>query len=249
MESRGGVAPPPSIVDGLAARVTRSTILRALCLAWLAPATWLLWVGLAVSGLRAQTADQIAMALDRIQALSLVLAVFTHAVGLLWLLRVVPVRPRPPAGDCRAARWRVDGAAGHALAAALAVAAGTALAAGIGPVRAVAALAAGAAWYAASGAGRLLLATPLASPLPLAALSWATCYRLTAGWSLPAAPGGPLAPLLLAEGLMLAWVSLAAARAVLAGAPADDAIDVVARVDLVSQAPARRSLPEPAVGR
>jgi hypothetical protein len=78
-------------------------------------------------------------------------------------------------------------------------------------------------------------------------------------------PGGRLSALLVVEGLALAWAAIAAARVIAMVEPARQPVqipaergeavvqvaaasDAEATVDLISQAPALQSLPEPAVG-
>lgn len=90
----------------------------------------------------------------------------------------------------------------------------------------------------------------------LAVLAVVVGWQLTVGWAHLVDPTGWFSPLLVVEGLALAWASVAAARVIgpetvplAEPSTLDERLAAAAESELVSQAPVRPSLPEPAVGR
>ncbi len=220
--------------------------MRVLCCAWLVPAVSSVWIGFAAVGLRDVPAPDLARALGRTQAVVVLLAIFTALTGGIWALRTWPsLRARPRAsGDSRWRTWRAPASHGAALlASGGAIAVARSVPTGTSAMFAAAALLA---CYGGLAPARWLLRSPLANPFPLAALSAGITFQLTVGWLHALAPDGPLSAALVIEGLALAWMATSAARAApLVGRPVE-----AGRVPgEVSQAPARPSLPEPAVGR
>jgi hypothetical protein len=112
---------------------------------------------------------------------------------------------------------------------------------------------------------RWLQYAPLVRSFPVVVLSAGAVAQTTVGWMHVVNPGGRLSALLVVEGLALAWAAIAAARVIAMVEPARQPVqipaergeavvqvaaasDAEATVDLISQAPALQSLPEPAVG-
>ena len=240
---------PQAIIDEVAPRFTITTALRMLCLAWLMPAVGLVWVGFATVGIRSVDEADRVRSLDRIQAVAIMLAIFGCLVGLRWALRTMDYLPsvRRIGAD---SRW--FGVRSHGVAAVVAMVSG--LAATVGPELRprLALVAVGAGFYALSLVSRWLLRAPLDPALPLALLGLGAGFQVTIGWLHVLYPTGALSPLLVIEGLILAWIALAAGRVVGALVPSAEAtVDTMAAepAERVSQAPAQPSLPEPAVGR
>lgn len=238
-------------------------MLRVLCGAWLVPAASLIWVGLATTGLRSISPASLALALGRTQAVAVLLAIFTTLIGASVCARQ-PRRPRPVEPDAGADPWL----AGHAVAVVLAA---LAILVGVGlrsltpflwPVAAVAGFA------AALALPRALLRIRGVWTAPLAALAVGMAFQLTIGWLHVANPAALASPILIVEGLVLAWAAASAARvepfaplATIAvgptlGAALPDRTEVVEAVPAepapaarVSPAPARPSFAEPLAGR
>ncbi|MGI9594822.1 MAG: hypothetical protein ACR2QK_01600 [Acidimicrobiales bacterium] len=243
--------PPPTISDHLGAKLTCSVVMRMVCLAWLAPATSLVWIGFASIGIRTASKRELDLALDRVQAMAVLLAIFGCLIGLVWALRTIEYLPSPARIGAESRLFRP---AGHAVA--LATGLVILLFASLTEVTDPAgrsgttllAVAAGLGCHGLSFVTRWLLRAPLDPSLPLALLSLGAAFQVTVGWLHVLHPTGILAPLLVIEGLVMAWTSVAAARVVMA---AERTVDVAAEetLELISQAPAQQSLPEPAVGR
>ncbi len=250
-----GVKRPESISETLGARLTCSTAMRMVCLSWIIPGVALVWIGFASVGLRSVDERDLSRSLDGVEAVSVLLAIFGCLIGLLWVLRTmdhIPAASRIGSGST------LTGLAGHAATAVVAVAAGLLVAVGDRPHPVAIVLVVGAAFYTLLVVARWVLLTSIASAVPLALLSVGIAYQLTVGWLHVLHPTGILAPLLVVEGLALAWASLAAARVVAATAAvgATEAGEAIAEAatdngigELISQAPAQPSLPGPAVGR
>lgn len=251
-----GVKRPQSISETLGARLTCSTAMRIVCLAWTVPGVALVWIGFASIGLRSVDDRDLSSSLDGVVAVSVLLAIFGCLIGLLWVLRTmdhIPAISRVGSGSL------VTGLPGHLAAGVVAMAAGLLVTVGDRPHPVAVAVAVTAGFYTLLVVARWVLLTCVDPAAPLAALSVGIAYQLTIGWVHVLHPTGVLAPLLVVEGLALAWASLAAARVVAAMAlagvtPAPDiaAVDVAGDQSLgglISQAPAQRSLPGPVVGR
>lgn len=244
-----GVKRSPTISDELGVMFSCSMVMRLLCLAWLGPAVALVWIGFGSIGVRSIPPDELDMALDRAQAAAILLALFSTLIGLLWALRTMdylPTARRVGAGST------IFGRSSHVAAGALSLLACPFATAG-GPVAGAAAVIASfAGFYALSFIARWLLLAPIEHSFPLATLAAGAAFQVTVGWLHVLHPTGPLAPLLVLEGLMLAWTAVAAVRVVeVADSPVPEmaAAGDVATVETVSQAPTQQSLPEPAVGR
>lgn len=238
-------------------------VLRVLCGAWLVPAASLMWVGLATTGLRSISEASLSLALGRTQAVVVLLTLFTMLVAASVCIRQ-PRRLRPAARPGGSTPWL----AGHGVAlglAFLAVATGVALRSLTPFLWPVAALSG---FIAGLAVPRALLRIPGVWSGPLAALAVGASFQLTIGWLHVANPAALASPILIVEGLVLAWAAASAARvepfAPLAVVPAGvtlastapdqaEALDPVpveaAPVVRVSPAPARRSFAEPMVGR
>ena len=224
-------------------------VMRLLCVAWLGPAVALVWIGFGSIGVRSIPPGELDMALDRVQAAAILLALFSTLIGLLWALRTMDYLPTASRVGTGSA---IFGRSSHAAAAALSLLACPFATAG-GLVAGVAAVIASfAGFYALSFVARWLLLAPVEHAFPLATLAAGAAFQVTVGWLHVLHPTGPLAPLLVVEGLVLAWTAVAAARIVDVAdspVPATVAAGDIATVETVSQAPAQQSLPEPAVGR
>ncbi len=223
-----------------------STIMRLLCLAWLGPAVSLLWIGFATVGIRTASRRELDLALDRIQAAAVLLALFGWLMGLLWSLRTLEYLPS--ARRIGSGSW-LGGPIGHGVAAIVSMITGLAATVGDRVDTALVSVAVIAGFYALLFVTRWLLRIPLDPAMPLALLSVGAAFQVTVGWLHVLHPTGALAPLLVVEGVAMAWMALAASRVV---ATAGAAAAVVAEervVETISQAPTQPSLPEPAVGR
>lgn len=243
--------------------------MRVLCGAWLVPAASLIWIGLAATGLREASDSSQALALGRTQATALVLALLTVLIGASVFVRQLGELPPP--------RAEADGRSGtmlswlwsHGLAALVAiVVAVTAAVVDRGTV-VLFPIAACCGLWAALVVPRVLLrhVDEWSNPLTaLAALTAGISFQLTIGWLHLANPTAGLAPILVAEGLVLAWVAASAARidpfsraTRVADSPEMVVVVESASPDLVAPAgpattdfspgPARPSIPEAAVGR
>lgn len=255
--------PSQSIFDDLAPLFTCSTAMRLLCLTWIVPAVSLVWIGFASVGLRNVEDAHLVRSLERVQAGATMLTIFGCLIGLIWALRTMdylPAMRRIGSGS------RLRGPISHLAAALLGVTTGLVATTGSTPRPGVTIVAVVSGLYAVSLVARWVLRSPLDPSLPLALLSLAAGFQLTVGWLHVMYPDGRLAPLLVVEGLALAWIALAAARVVAAvgspaGAAGSAATATVApstataasgsavAVELISQAPAQPSLRGPAVGR
>lgn len=186
--------------------MTRSMALRLLCGAWLVPAASLIWIGLATTGLRHVGDSSLAIALGRTQALAVLLAVFTALIGANVCVR----HPRPlrPARGDRSGLWLLGHGAALSLAAPalLLGAVAESLAPLLWPLAAVAGFAAG------LGVPRALLRIPGVWSGPLAALSVGVTFQVTIGWLHLIHPAALASPVLIAEGVVLAWAAASAAR-------------------------------------
>lgn len=151
------------------------------------------------------------IAFDRVQAIAMLLSIFGLLIGLSWTLRVwtyLPALSRVRTSDGQ------FGPASHSAAAAMSGVA-ILLAELVEPARTpLMIIAVFAGFYACSLAGRWVLMAPVVAPFPIAMLAFGAAYQVTVGWVHAAEPAGVLAPLLVAEGLILAWMAIAAGRAV-----------------------------------
>lgn len=226
-----------SISDEIAAKVNYSTTMQALCIAWLYPAISMVWAGFASSGLRSVDDEAVSAAVDRSQAVAVLLAIFTCLIGCIWAVRTWAYLP---ASELWRTRRRLSGPVGH-VAAAVAVVPAVVGSVAVGRSSSLflplTTLACVVGCYAGLLLSRWLLRAPLERAFPVAAFSAAMMFQITVGWMHVVSPNGPLAALIVVEGLTLSWAAVAAARAVAA-----------TTVDLVSPVPALPPLPEPAVG-
>ena len=236
--------------------------MQALCVAWLIPAIGLVWTGFAATGLRSLTEAEVTASLERLQAMVVMLGIFSVPIGCTWALRTWS---HVPALTVIESKRAMAGPLGHLVALAI-----SALA--VFGLVAVGVTASRLAWVAAlAGCHAGLLLTrwlqyaPLVRSFPVVVLSAGAVAQTTVGWMHVVNPGGRLSALLVVEGLALAWAAIAAARVIAMGEPARQPVqipaergeavvqvaaasDAEATVDLISQAPALQSLPEPAVG-
>ncbi|MEL6985052.1 MAG: hypothetical protein AAFO29_21655, partial [Actinomycetota bacterium] len=147
------------------------------------------------------------------------LAIFTVLIGACVFIRQLddqrPVSPgatptRTPGGRSRSTRW----ACGHGAAGVAAVAiALTGWAAASETMAAILApAAAGLGFWAALVVPRLLVRLVGGWSSPLVVLAAAIGFQLTVGWLHLTNPTAALAPALIVEGLVLAWVAASAAR-------------------------------------
>lgn len=199
--------------------------MRILCGTWLVPAASLIWIGLAATEVRQASEASQTMALGRTQATAILLALFTVLIGACVFIRQLDDQRlangstatlgQPPTFDATggrpaAARW----AASHVLAAVVALAA--ALAGSIATSPGVAAIlmpvAAGLGFWASLVFPRFLVRHVGGWSSPLVVLAAGVGFQLTVGWLHLANPTAQLAPALIAEGLVLAWVAASAAR-------------------------------------
>ncbi len=234
--------------------------MQALSLAWVLPAVGLVWTGFAAIGLRDLTQSEVATSLGRIQALVVMLSIFTVPVGCIWALRTWR---RIPGLAVLGRGNRLSGPQGHLISLVIAVLAVLGLLVTDRAGNALTWIAAIAGCHAGLIVSRWVRYAPLNRSFPAAVLSAGAALQATVGWLHVVNPGAPLAPLIVVEGLALAWAAIAATR-ILAGVEpltepsepaAEPAISMAhahqnadATVDLISQAPALQSLPEPAVG-
>lgn len=243
-------------------------MMRMLCGAWLVPATSLIWIGLAATEIR-QTGDAShALALGRTQATAIVLAAFTVLTGASAFVRQPPVADlagnRDANGSGDAGEWDTGGRPGpalgtpwiwtHLFAAVLAVptalvgAAVETLAPVLFPVAALGG------FWAGLAVARALVRYPGAWSGPLAALAGGISFQLTVGWLHLAHPSATASPILIMEGLILAWAAASAARVDPFAPPAlalaeRPSAELVGSTAGFSPGPAQPSIPEAAVGR
>lgn len=241
--------------------------LRMLCGAWLLPAASLIWIGLATTGIREASDASQAMALGRTQATALVLAVFTVLVGASAFVRQGVCDQQPadgsvPASSAPSRRW----VRSHLLAGVVAIplAAIGARYASLTPTLLPTAAILG--FWAGLALPRRLVRCPGAWSGPLAALGVGMVFQLSIGWLHVANPTGTASPVLVAEGLILAWAAATAARVDPFALPATVPADEPASVELtmsplpmpgegagggprLSSGSVPPSLPEAAVGR
>jgi hypothetical protein len=235
-------------------------VLRLLCGAWLVPATSLIWIGLATAGLRTISEASLAEALGRTQAAAVILAVFTLLIGASVFVR--QTAPLLPADESAPTDGLAGGPSGpwlavHAvllLVALPAVPLGL-LVASLAPL--LWTLAALAGFAGALALPRALLRFPEAWSGPLAALAVGIVFQLTVGWLHVVHPVGVASPVLVAEGLILAWAAASAARVdpFAAANPATEPVEVVDPAQLAtgdggfSRASAPPSFAESMAGR
>lgn len=215
--------------------------MKALCGLWLIPGVALTWIGFVSMGLRrAENANPL-RSLEQVQAMTVVLAIFTAVIGMMWAVRIIDHMPdhtprmvKPSGRAC----------AVHLGAGAVAVAAFV-----IGRLTGDGGLwiglAAIAGFVAGLGLLRPLSAAPVGRPRTLVAFGAATIFQLTIGWLHLLDPAGRLAMTTVAAGLILAWTATAAVREV--GAT-QRLVRVGQPIDLVSREQVRRPLAEPVVG-
>ena len=246
---------PRSICEIWGDRITRSLVMRLLCGAWLVPSASLIWIGLATAGIRRSSEASQALALGRTQASALLLAVFTVLVGASVFIR------QSPAGACgdrvfaggadRSSRspwfWSHLAAAAVAVPCVIVGAAFDSLAPVFLPAGALCG------FWAVLALPRGLIRLPGAWSDPLAALAVGVAFQLTVGWLHLAHPSAGASPVLVAEGLILAWAAASAARVDPFATPI--VMTELAPAELVgstasfSPAPAQPSIPEAMVGR
>ncbi len=185
--------------------------MRLLCGVWLVPAASLIWIGLASTDLRHANDSSQLLALGRTQAMAMLLAMLTILIGASVFVRHGADRSdRSRPGDrCAPASVLL---ASHGTAAALAVAAAVA---GLLVDRAAPILypvAAVLGFWALLALPRVLLRSADGWTSPLVALGVGISFQLTIGWLHLADPASVLSPVLIVEGLVLAWVAASAAR-------------------------------------
>lgn len=237
---------PRSISETWGARLTRTLALRLLCGAWLVPAASLIWIGLAPAGLRPADPVSLGLALGRTQATSVVLAVFTLLVGAIaFVAEHEPVDVVERGLGRHGSGWLRP----HAVAAAVALAAAavgavvTPLTTLLWPVAVLGGL------FAGLAVPRALLRCPEPSVGSLAPLATAVVFQLTIGWLHLANTAGAVSPILVAEGLLLAWAAAVAAR-VGSFAPLPETVETAMPAPAaLSRGPARPSIPEAVAGR
>ncbi len=252
---------PRSISEIWGERVNRSLVMRLLCGAWLVPAASLIWIGLATTGIRRTSDASEALALGRTQATAIVLAIFTVLVGASVFVRQSPVIDQRPDGADRLPSTRpLSWAWGH-LAGAVVAAPAALLGMAVDDLApALLPLAALTGFWAGLVVPRALLRHPGSWSEPLAALAVGISFQLTVGWLHLAHPSATGSPLLVAEGLILAWAAASAARVdpfsptlAPALAPVDavptEVVAVPTGAPAFRSSPAQPSLPEAAVGR
>lgn len=185
--------------------------MRLLCGAWLVPAASLIWIGLASTDLRHASDSSQLLALGRTQATAMLLALLTMLIGASVFVRHGAGRPdRNRSGDRGAPASAL--LASHGTTAALAVAAAVAgsLAERAAPILYPVAAVFG--FWALLALPRVLLRSGDGWTSPLVALGVGISFQLTIGWLHLADPASVLSPVLIVEGLALAWVSASAAR-------------------------------------
>lgn len=261
MDSTG---PQAALSDQWAAKVSCSSLFRLVCLAWLIPAVSMVWVGFGAIGLRPIDRPSFDAAFDRIQAVAILLTIFGNLIGLIWALRVWAYLPAIERTRAASGRFGPMSHVGSGL-----VMLSALLLAGIQPSArpVLLTLAALSGFHALSFIGRWLLRAPIMSPFPIAMLAFGSVFQVTIGWLHGAESAAFLAPLLVVEGLLLAWMAVAAAKAVAHTALADAAaahfayaarlaasggetgrLAVGEEAVPASQAPTPQPLPAPAVG-
>ena len=250
VESAG--ARPRSIIEIWGERITRALVMRMLCGAWLVPAASLIWIGLATTGIRRTSDASQALALGRTQATAIVLAVFTVLIGASVFVRqsaaMVDVGVPRPKGIRSLWLWSHLIALGVAVPTVLVGAAVETTATTLLPVAALTG------FWAGLAIPRALVRHPGAWSGPLAALAVGISFQLTLGWLHVVHPSASPSPVLLIEGLILAWAAASAARVDPFAPPAMPVIEtgpaeLVGSTAGFSRASAQRSIPEAAVGR
>ena len=245
--------------------------MQALCLAWIIPAIGLVWTGFANIGLRSVAAADLVSSVGRIQAMVVMLAIFTVPLGSIWALRAWPSIHGLAA--LKSDRWWLRPSV-HLVSLVIAL------------VALVAARLLGSSSFPASATGsssgsftdslagpltllgsfagfhagllipRWIRHAPLHRTFPTVALSFGAVFQATLGWQHLVSPGGFMSPLLVVEGLGLTWAAIAATRSIaslkspisLVSSVPEEELET-SSVEAVSQAPALQSLPKAAVGR
>ncbi|MEM7272021.1 MAG: hypothetical protein AAF547_02975 [Actinomycetota bacterium] len=229
-----------SICEEVGDHLDCSTAVKSLCLGWVVSGIALTWAGFGAIGLRSvDTAAQL-RTLERIQAIAVLLTIFTIVVGAIWSLRVDHALPNHQTPGRTGWRRRAVHAGAAAVAGLVLPAASMT---GGGSV--LLPVLAWSGFIAALVVLRPLHRAPVTRPSTVTALAAAVLFQMTVGWLHLLDPGGPLAPTLIVQGLVLAWTATAAAREigtiqqlVRRGVPAPE----------LSREPVRPPLPEPAVG-
>ena len=252
-----------SISDEVGSKVTYETIMQALCLAWIIPAIGLLWTGFANIGLRSVAAADLVSSVGRIQAMVVMLAIYTVPLGSIWALRAWPSIHGLAA--LKSDRWWLRPSV-HLISLVVAVVALVAarLLGSNSATASVSASLAGPLVLFGSVAGfnagllipRWLRHAPLHRTFPTVVLSFGVVFQATLGWQHLVSPGGFMSPLLVVEGLGLTWAAIAATRSIaslkspisLVSSVPEEELET-SSVEAVSQAPALQSLPKAAVGR
>ncbi|MEM9651366.1 MAG: hypothetical protein AAGA65_04670 [Actinomycetota bacterium] len=235
-----------SICDDIGARLDCSTGLKILCCLWLVPGVALTWIGLVALGIRTPGSGVARGSLEKIQAMSVMLIIFTVVVAAMWTIRVCDVLPayrRPLRGRTLHRRSPEARLAQVGLAGAI-VGAG-AIARTVNDPTPWLTIAAWAGFFLTVGLLRPLATAPVVRPYVLMAFAAACLYQVTVGWIHVLDPTGPFAVTVVAQGLVLAWTATAAAREV---GVTQRAVRFGLADRSVSREQVRRPLAEPAVG-
>lgn len=230
-----------SICDDIGARLDCSTAMKVLCGLWLIPSVALTWIGFVSMGIR-DTAPEVTLhSLEKVQAMSVLLAIFTLVVAAMWAIRVgdhLPEYRRTIGRRSEEARF-VHFSFGVITIATFTTAK---LTDGTGPWFTIAAWSA---FLFFVGLLRPISAAPVVRPYTLTAFAAACLFQLTVGWLHLLDPAGEFAITTVAQGLVLAWTATASVREV---AGAQRAVRFGRAVDSTNREQVRRPLAEPAVG-
>ena len=230
-----------SLCDDIGARLDCSTGLKLLCGLWLAPGIALTWFGFGSMGIRASDGGIPLGSLEKVQAASIMLCIFSVVVAAMWAIRVGDEVPsyrsalRPRSTEAKLANASLAGIA----VVTLIIAQTTAEA---GPWFTIAAWAG---FFTVVGMLRPLAAAPVARPQTLMAFAAACAFQVTVGWLHLLDPSGPFAVTTVAQGLILVWTATAAVREI--GAT-QRVVRFGRATDAVSREQAPLPLAEPAVG-
>lgn len=230
-----------SICDDIGTHLDCSTALKLLCGLWLLPGVALTWIGFVSMGIRTPGADITLGSLEKVQALSLLLAIFTLVVAAMWAIRVgdqLPEYRRVLRRRSEEARF-VHFSLGVMAVAAFVTAKLT------GDAVPWFTISAWTGFFFVVGLLRPIAAAPVVRPYTLSAFAAACLFQITVGWLHLLDPSGQFAMITVAQGLVLAWTATAAVREI--GAT-QRAVRFGRSSETLSREQVRRPLAEPAVG-
>ena len=212
-----------------------------LCGLWLVPGIALTWIGFVSMGIRNPDSSATLRSLEKVQAGSLLLAIFTVVVAAMWAIRVGDRLPeyrgtlRRRSEEARFVHYSLGVMA-------LAAFITAKLTGNAVPWFAISAWTG---FFFAVGLLRPVAAAPVVRPYALSAFAVACVFQITVGWLHLLDPSGQFAMITVAQGLVLAWTATAALREI--GAT-QRLVRFGRSAETVSREQVLRPLAEPAVG-